>query len=129
MCQLQPLSKRQILDSSKLKEFADDNFKVDENSRKFSKWMENPLGKGGIARYEQFLLYPQCFQRLILQTHKNQGLFGKGLKKQDNLLDHQNLDPTQKGLIRAKSWYHFLTCSQLFKVGIILKAFGNFPLR
>ena len=38
------------------------------------------MGKGEIARYEQFLLFPQCFQRLILQTRKNQGLFGKGLK-------------------------------------------------
>ena len=30
------LSKQQILDSSKLKQFADDNFKFDENGRKFS---------------------------------------------------------------------------------------------
>ena len=32
-----PFSKQQILDSSKLKEFADDYFKFDENGRKFSK--------------------------------------------------------------------------------------------
>ena len=38
------------------------------------------MGKGKIARYEQFLLFPQCFQtRLVLQTRKNQGLFRKGL--------------------------------------------------
>ena len=30
-----PFSKRQILDSSKLKEFADDNFKFDESGRMF----------------------------------------------------------------------------------------------
>ena len=30
-----PIPKRQILDSSKIKEFADDNFKFDENGRKF----------------------------------------------------------------------------------------------
>ena len=47
-----PFSKRQILDSSKLKEFADDNFEFDENGRKFSKWVENTVGKGVIARYE-----------------------------------------------------------------------------
>ena len=35
--------KRQILHSSKLKEFADDNFKYDENSRKFSKRVENTV--------------------------------------------------------------------------------------
>ena len=55
--------KRQILDSSKLKESADDNFKFNENGRKFSKLVENTVGKGEIARYEQFLLFPQCFQK------------------------------------------------------------------
>ena len=44
--------KRHILDSSKLKEFADDNFKFDGNGRKFSKRVENTVGKGEIARYE-----------------------------------------------------------------------------
>ena len=60
---LYPITRRQILDSSKLKEFADDNFKIDENGRKLSKWVENTVGKGEIARYEQFLLFPQCFQK------------------------------------------------------------------
>ena len=49
--------KQQILDSSKLKEFAD------ENGRKFSRQVENTVGKGEIARYEQFLLFPQRFQK------------------------------------------------------------------
>ena len=43
--------------------FADDNFKFDENGRKLSKWVEDTVGKGSIARYEQFLLFPQCFQQ------------------------------------------------------------------
>ena len=30
-----------ILNSSKLKEFADDNFIFDESGRKFSKWIKN----------------------------------------------------------------------------------------
>ena len=55
--------KRQILDSSKLKEFADDNFKFDENSRNFSEQVENTAGKGEIARYEQFLVFPRFFQK------------------------------------------------------------------
>ena len=57
------ISRRQILDSSKLKEFADDNFKFDENGRKLSKQVENTVRKGEIASYEQFLLFPQCFQK------------------------------------------------------------------
>ena len=28
-----------------------------------SKLVENTVGKGEIARYEQFLLFPQCFQK------------------------------------------------------------------
>ena len=59
----QPITRRQILDSSKLKEFADDNFKFDENGSKLSKQVENIVGKGEIARNEQFLLFPQCFQK------------------------------------------------------------------
>ena len=55
-----------LRDSFKLKEFADDNFKFDKNGRKLSKWVENIVGKGEIARYEQFLLFPQCFQKACL---------------------------------------------------------------
>ena len=42
----------------------------DENSRKFSRRIENTVGKGEIARNEQFLLFSYV---------KNQGLFGKRL--------------------------------------------------
>ena len=45
----------------------DDNFKFDENGRKLSKRVENTVGKGEIARYEQFLLFPQCFQKACFQ--------------------------------------------------------------
>ena len=58
-----PITRRQISDSSKVKEFADDNFKFDKNGRKLYKQVENTVGKGEIARYEQFLLFPQCFQK------------------------------------------------------------------
>ena len=64
-----------------MKEFADDNFKFDENGRKFSKKVENTVGKGEIARYDS------VFKRLVLQTRKNQGLFWKGLN------DLRYLDP------------------------------------
>ena len=56
-----------------MKEFADNNFKFYAYGRKFSKRVENNVGKGEIAHYEQILLSPSSFQ--------NQGLFGKGLKK------------------------------------------------
>ena len=46
-----------------MKEFADDNLKFDKNGRKLSKQVENTVGKGEIARYKQFLLFLQCFQK------------------------------------------------------------------
>ena len=58
-----PFLKQQILDASKLREFADDNFKFDENGRNLSAWVEDTVGKGEIARYEHFLRFPQCFQK------------------------------------------------------------------
>ena len=42
-------TKQQILASSKLKVFAGKNFKLDENGKKFSKIVENTVGKGEIA--------------------------------------------------------------------------------
>ena len=80
-----PFPNNKIVDSSKLEKFADGNFKFAENGIKFSKPVENTVGKGKIARYEQLLIMsnisfsPSVFERPILQTRKNQGLFGKGL--------------------------------------------------
>ena len=58
-----PFPNDKILDPSKQREFAYNNLKFDENGRKFFKRVENTAGKGEIARYEQFLLFPQCFQK------------------------------------------------------------------
>ena len=85
--------KRQILDASKLKEFADDNFELDENGRKFSKRVEITVGKGEIAFYKQFLLFSHSvFKRLSLQTRKNQDLFGVGLKQKNGEKDKNDLE-------------------------------------
>ena len=56
------------------------NFKCNENGRKFSRWVENTVGKGEIARYEQFLLYPQCFQKTYTACRhvKTKACLGKG---------------------------------------------------
>ena len=44
-------------------EFAGDNSESDEYGRKFSIIIDNTVGKGEIARHEQFLLFSQCFQK------------------------------------------------------------------
>ena len=62
-----------------MKEFADDNFKFDENGRKISELIENIAGKGEIARYKQFLLFPQCFQKACFPAaSKKVSLCGNG---------------------------------------------------
>ena len=65
MFKINPLPNDKIMYSFKLSVFADYNFKLNENSRKFFKWVENTVGKGEIAPYEQFLLCPKCFQKTI----------------------------------------------------------------
>ena len=73
-----------MLDSSTLKELADDTLQFGENGRQQSKNVENTVGKGEIACFKQFLLFPQCLQKSILQTHKKQDLFGKGFNLQQD---------------------------------------------
>ena len=51
------------MNASVSKEFADNNFRFDKNGRQVSKWVENIVGKGEIARYKQFLLLPHHFQK------------------------------------------------------------------
>ena len=58
----------------------DDNFKFDENARKFYKLVENTEGNGEIARYEQFLLLPSVFSKEDLPCRhiKTKACLGKG---------------------------------------------------
>ena len=55
------------------------NFKFDETGKTFRKHVENAVGKAEITNYQQFLLFLSLFKKLVLQTRKNQGFFGKGL--------------------------------------------------
>ena len=62
-----PITRQQILDSSKLKKFEDDNFKFDENGRKLSKWVENTVGKGELLVTSNFSFSHSVFKRLVSQ--------------------------------------------------------------
>ena len=55
------------------------NFKFDKNGRKLSKQVENTVGKGEIAHYEQFLLFPLFSKRLVFQGCQKVSLCGNGL--------------------------------------------------
>ena len=48
--------------------FADNNFKFNENGGKFSLEVEYTVGKGDIACYKQFLLYPSVFKSCTANT-------------------------------------------------------------
>ena len=60
------------------------------------------MEKEEIARYEQFLLYHSVFKRLILQTSKNQGLFGRGLTNKDLYCRHLKTRACLEEVLRTK---------------------------
>ena len=74
----------EILDFSKLRGLADDNSEFDENGKRFSKRIENTVEKRKIARHEQFLLFPHCFQETRSSDTQSNWLFGKGLTRLKN---------------------------------------------
>ena len=63
-----------------MKEFADNNFKFNENERKLFKQVENTVGKGEITCYKQFLLFPQCFQKTYTADMLKPGLIWERVK-------------------------------------------------
>ena len=73
------LSQTTNLDASKLKKFADYNFKFDEIKRKISKWVENTVENEKLLITSKFSFSNSVFKTFVLRTRKNQGFFGKGL--------------------------------------------------
>ena len=53
---------------------SDNYFEFDENGGEFSISVENTVGKGEIAHFEQFLLFPTEFQKICIADKKKQGL-------------------------------------------------------
>ena len=76
-----------------MKDFSDDNFKFYENGRKLSKLVENTVGKGEIARYKQFLLFPQCFQKACFQGASNGVIVWEWVKTGPNVNDNTPYSP------------------------------------
>ena len=67
-----------ILDSSNLKEFADDIFIFDEMAKRSTKKLKTLSEKEKVLVTSDFSFSHSVFKRLVLQTHKNQGSLGKG---------------------------------------------------
>ena len=60
-----------------MKPFAEDN--LEENGEMFSNRVENPVGKGEIAHYEQILHFQQYFQKTHSADMYIQGVVWKGV--------------------------------------------------
>ena len=74
-----PFPKRQILDTSKLIELADVNFKFDENGSKFSKRVENTVGKWTNCSLQAISPFPTVFSKdLYSRRVKTRACLGKG---------------------------------------------------
>ena len=58
-----PLPNDKILKVNKLKTFADDKFNLAKMTISVFDRVENTVGKGEIAGYQHFLLFPQCFPK------------------------------------------------------------------
>ena len=63
-----------------MKESAEDNFNLHENGRMFTKSVENTGEKGKLLIMSNFSFSHSVLKRPVMQTHKNHGLFRKGLK-------------------------------------------------
>ena len=100
-CHLNSLPNNKFLDCYKLKEFADDNFKFDVNGRKLSKQVENTVGKGEIARYEQFLLFPQCFQKACFPEASKGVIVWEWVNA---ILEQLNWSYRRRNLYQNKAW-------------------------
>ena len=76
---IKPFPKRQILDSSKLTKFTDDNFKLNENRRKFFKWVENTVGKRRNCSSRAISPFPTVLSKGLYCKHvKTRACLGKG---------------------------------------------------
>ena len=74
----EPFTKQQILDATKLKEHSHDNFKFDESGRKFSKKVENSVGKKRNYSLGAISPFPTVYEKAWNCRHvKSRACLGK----------------------------------------------------
>ena len=84
-------------------DFADDNLKFEENGRKLSKRVENTVGKGEIARYEQFLIFPQCFQKACFPGASKGVIVWEWVKTQSQLYTTLKKKPLENNVGKVEN--------------------------
>ena len=83
---------------------------IDENGRKISKRVENTVGKREIAHYEQFLLFPQCFQKACFPRASKGVIVWDWAKMVENIL----------GKGENAGYQHFFPFPKMFSKGAFL---------
>ena len=74
----------------------------DENDRKLSKPVEDNVGKGEIAYYEQFLLFSTVFSKDLFSRHVKLGFVWERVKKQSgNPVESEKMLVTSIPLFQA----------------------------
>ena len=68
------------------------------------KWVENTVGKGEIARFEQFLLFPQCFQKTYLANTKKPPLIWERVNLDTKGLHVRNMKALSYTSTIQKAW-------------------------
>ena len=81
-------------------------FKFNENGSEFYKRIGNTAGKGEIARYEQFLLFPQCFHKIYTADTLKPGLVWERVN--ENLNEFKDFDEKRFRKEKPMVNLHFL---------------------
>ena len=80
-------TKQQTLDFTKSKELAENDFKFNKIGSKFSKWVENTVGKGEIAESRTISPFPTVFSKDLYCRHvKKPGLVWQRVKAFFNMV-------------------------------------------
>ena len=82
-----------------------------ESSRK---WVKNTAGKGEIAHYEQFLLFPQCFQKTCTGDTYKPGHVSERVNSLPNNPDFYQSHENIAGKGKNAGYHHFLLFPQFF---------------
>ena len=89
----------------------------------YSKWVENTVGKREIARYKQFLLFPQCFQEVCF-LGASEGVIEWEWVKVSHIKSSKHHENVSFSFIVFKSFFRFAKILVLYGRG--LKHVQNF---
>ena len=100
-----------LLDLSKLKAFAGDKLNLAEKLKFLLGKLENIVGKGENAGFQQFLLFQQCFQNASISVSSKVGILWDKI-----LASWRSIDPGQYFTVGTFCSWSIFTCNNLVDV-------------